>query len=115
MIFALTATCAADAWAKRMAPKEVKPVVHDGVKYTAPHDNGRKGIVVALDEKTGKKLWDAVIYKVKIDSNLEEDVQWVFISGLEIKGDKLIVNNEKSENYSMDLKTHKVEKLRKKK
>jgi hypothetical protein len=113
LVFALIIALSTDAFAKRMPPKEVKPVVHDGVKYIANHDNGREGIVVAQDEKSGKKLWEAVIYKVKIDPNLEEDVQWVFISGMEITGDKLIVANEKRDLYSLDLKTQKVEKLEK--
>jgi tricorn protease-like protein len=114
VIFALTAICATEALAKRIAPKEVKPVEHDGVKYTAPHDNGREGKVVAEDEKTKKKLWDVTVYKVKIDANEEEDVQRVFISGLERHGEKLIVANEKGDSYALDIKTKKVEKLRKK-
>jgi hypothetical protein len=114
LLFALTAMISTDAWAKRTAPKDVKPIVHEGVKYLTPHDNGREGKIIAEDEKTGKKLWEAVVYKVKIDPNLEEDVQWVFISGLELHGNKLIVSNEKGDSYAVDIKTKKVEKLRKK-
>ena len=70
----LTVAITGDAWAKRAAPKPVAPVVHDGVKYVAPNVNGREGKVEARSEKTGEKLWDAVIYTVKIDPNLEADV-----------------------------------------
>ena len=107
----LVALPAADAWAKRMPPKPVKPVVYQGVKYAAPNASGREGMVEARDEKTDKKLWDAVIYKVKIDPNLEEDVQWVFITKLERRDDKLLVTNEKNEKYLLDLKTHKVKRV----
>ncbi len=105
----LTVAITGDAWAKRAAPKPVAPVVHDGVKYVAPNVNGREGKVEARSEKTGEKLWDAVIYTVKIDPNLEADVQWVFITALAVRDGKLLVTNEKGEQYVIDLKTRKVE------
>jgi len=107
----LTAVAGSHAWAKRLGPKPVTPVVHDGVKYLAPNNNGREGRLEARKVDTGEKLWDAVIYAVKIDPNLEEDVQWVFITALEINGDKLHVTNGKNEEYTLDLKTRKVEKV----
>ena len=88
------------------------PVVHDGVKYLAPNANGREGKVEARSEKTGEKLWDAVIYTVTIDPNLEQDVQWVFITELAVRDGKLLVTNEKGERYVVDLKTRKVEKVK---
>jgi tricorn protease-like protein len=109
----LTAFAGGDAWAKIAAPKPVKPVVDDGVKYLAPNRNGREGLVEARKADTGEKLWDAVIYTVKINPDLEEDVQWVFITKLEIAGDKLLVTNDKGEQYKLDLKTRKVEKVEK--
>jgi hypothetical protein len=48
---------------------------------------------------------------VKIDPGLEEDVQWVFITALELDGGKLRVTNGKGEQYTLDLKTKKVEKV----
>ena len=109
----LTLLLAAEAQAKRMPPKPVTPVVHEGVKFVAPNGNGREGKIEALDEKTGKKLWDAVIYTKEIDPNLEEDVQWVFITELAVQGNKLLVTNEKNDQYSLDLKTKAVEKVKK--
>jgi len=110
----LAAMIASDAWAKRAGPKTVAPVVHDGVKYAAPNSNGREGRVEARSEKTGEKLWDVVVYTVKIDPNLEEDVQWVFITGLAIRNNTLLVTNEKNEQFTLDLKTRKIEKTKKK-
>jgi hypothetical protein len=109
----LTAMIAGEAWAKRAAPKPVTPVVHNGVKYVAPHENGREGKIEARNEKTGEKLWDVVIYTVKIDPNLEEDVQWAFITGLAVRDNTLLVTNEKSEHFTLNLKTKKVEKVKK--
>ncbi len=99
-----------EGWAKRTAPKPVAPVVDEGVKYVAQNANGREGRVEAHSERTGEKLWDAVIYTVKIDRNLEADVQWVFITKLAVRNGKLLVTNEKGEKYVLDLKTRKVEK-----
>ena len=51
-----------------------------------------------------------MIYTVKIDPNLEEDVQWVFITELAIRDNTLFVTNEKNEHFTLDLKTKRVEK-----
>ena len=110
----LTAVIASEAWAKRTAPMPVALVVHNGVKYVAPNESGREGKIEARNEKTGEKLWDVVIYTVKIDPNLEEDVQWVFITGLALQDSTLVVTNEKNEHFVLDLKTKKVEKVKKK-
>ena len=39
----LAAMIPSEAWAKRASPKPVPPVVHNGVKYVAPNENGRDG------------------------------------------------------------------------
>lgn len=99
--------------AKIAAPKPVAPVVHEGVKYVAPNAGGPKARVEAQDPKTGRKLWDVVVYEVKIDPSLEEDVQWVFITALGVRDNTLVVTNAKNEQYLVDLKTRKVEKVKK--
>lgn len=113
LCLAWMAIVAGESFAKRAEPRPVPPVVHHGVKYAAPNQNGREGKVEARDEKTGRKLWEVVIYTVAIDRNLEEDVQWVFITALSIRDDVLTVTNEKGERFSLDLKTKKVERLKK--
>ena len=101
------------AWAKRAPAKFVEPVVHNGVKYSAPNTDGRRGVVEACDDQTGKMIWKAVVYTVKIDPNLEEDVQWVFITTLEVDGDSLRVTNEKGVQYLLDRETGKAKKAEK--
>src|SRR5689334_10506356 len=99
------------AMAKRMGPKPVAPVEANGVRYVAPNESGREGRVEAQDAKSGEKRWDALIYTVTIDPNLEEDVQWVFITKLELKGDLIRVTNEKDQTFTLDPKTKQVKKL----
>ena len=97
-------------FAKRADPKPVPPVIQNGVRYSAPNDNGRIGHVVASDVRGGKTLWDIKVFEVEIDPKLEEDVQWVFISELQLRGNSLRVKDEKSRCYSLDLATKKVKK-----
>lgn len=94
--------------AKRIAPAVVEPVVYEGVRYTAPNDDGKRGYIHAEDAKTGKALYDIEVFSVKVKPGLEEDVQWNFIKGMKIEGGSLIVHDEKGGIYAVDLKTRKV-------
>ena len=109
----LAAISASEVWAKRAAPKPVTPVVHNGVKFVAPNLDGREGKVEAINDSNGKRLWDVVIYRIKIDPKLEKDVQWVFITKLAIQQNALQITNEKNEQFKLDLATRKVEKVTK--
>jgi len=91
--------------AKRVAPAKVEPVTYQGVRYTAPNDDGRRAYIEARDVETGKKLWDLTIFTNRIDPTLEEDVQWVFIKALNIRDGTLIVTSERDQIYQVDLKT----------
>src|SRR5438034_11639510 len=44
------------ALSKRIAPPTVTPVIHEGVRYVAPTDDGRRAYVEAWDVKTNKRL-----------------------------------------------------------
>ena len=90
---------------KRTAPVTVTPVVHKGVRYVAPNDNGRRAYVEAWDVQTNKKLWELAVFTNRIDPGLEEDVQWVFIKALSVRGGMLIVTSERGETYQIDLNT----------
>jgi hypothetical protein len=93
------------ASAKRIAPKPEPPIIRDGVLYSAPNDNGRIEYVSASDAKTKKKLWDIKIYESIIDPNLEEDVQWVFITDLRLAGHFLLVKDERFRCYRINIAT----------
>jgi hypothetical protein len=102
--------------AKRSAPKDVPPVVFEGVRYEAAHWVVVKrkriagGYVEAFDVKTNKKLWSVKVYSTEYASGLERDVQEVFITSMAIENGKLVVVNERDETYDVDLKTHRVTK-----
>jgi len=67
------------------------------------------GHVQAFDLSSGRKLWETKVYHVWIMPLLEEDVQWVFISGMQIQGGKLLVRNEQGKSFKLDPKTGRVE------
>jgi hypothetical protein len=93
------------ASAKRAAPAEVEPVIHEGVRYVAPHDDGRHGYIEAWDVQTNKKLWELTVFTNRIDPKLEEDVQWVFVKALSVQDGVLTVTSERGKTYQVDLKT----------
>lgn len=88
--------------AKRAAPPVVDPVELNGVRYTAPNDEGDRGYIRAVDIKTGKTLWDLTVYKVRIDPLLEKDVQHVYIRKLRLAGGKLVVEDEANRTFTVN-------------
>jgi hypothetical protein len=88
--------------AKRAAPKPVKPVVKDGIEYSAPLN--REGFVVATWIKTGCKIWSRQVYVIKHEykQGLEEDVQTCFITHLQFHDRKLQVTNEQGGEFEVD-------------
>jgi outer membrane protein assembly factor BamB len=111
LILITTATFlwAGSAYAKRAAPKLVPPVVWQGVEYRAPLDVEHIGHVQAFDLSSGRELWETTVYHVPINPLVEEDVQWVFISEMQVQDGKLVIMNERRKTYRLDLKTGRVE------
>jgi hypothetical protein len=91
--------------AKRIVPAALEPVIHEGVRYVAPNDDGRRAYIEAWDVRTNKKLRDLTVFTNRIDPKLEEDVQWVFINTLSIRDDTLIVTSERGTTYQVDPRT----------
>lgn len=92
--------------AKRSAPVAVAPVVIKGVEYSAPHE--AMAFVVAKGISSGKELWRVRIYEVRVNAELERDVQDVFITSLTEKDGSLLITNERGEKFTLDLQTRKV-------
>jgi hypothetical protein len=88
--------------AKRAAPPKIEPVIHDGIRYVAPNDDGRRAYVEAWDAQTNEKLWDVTVFTNRIDPKLEEDVQWVFINKLSVRDGTLLVTSERGNTYHID-------------
>jgi hypothetical protein len=102
--------CPPCVFAKRTAAPKVEPIVYEGVRFTAPNDNGRRAYIQAWDIQTGKKLWEVTVFRNFIQPWMEECVQWVFIKEIRIVNGKLIVLAERDRVYSVDLKTRAVRK-----
>jgi hypothetical protein len=107
----LTLVLVASADAKRKAPNPVTPVVANGVRYSAVM-NGRDESVSAVDAVSGRELWRATVFHNQYDPSLENDVQDVFITDLALQGVTLLVKDEKSRMFSIDLKTRTVKELK---
>lgn len=105
------ALLAAPTLAKRVPPKPVAPVISGGIRYTAEGD-GRDQYVVATDVSTDKVVWKIKVFHTRIKPFLEEDNQWVFITDLKMVGSSLLVRDEKSRCYSIDLTKQSRKKLR---
>ena len=99
------------ASAKRMQAAKVEPVIHEGMRYVAPNDDGRRGYIQAWNTNTGQMMWEVTIFQNSIDPSREEDVQWVFIKKSLADG-KLVVVTERGLAYSVDLKTRAVKPLK---
>ena len=99
----------ASALGKRGAPKPVPSVVWQGIEYRAPLDVEYMGYVQAFEVASGRKLWETKVYHVLIIPVLEEDVQWVFISGMQLQDGKLLVRNENGKSFRLDLTTGRVD------
>jgi len=91
--------------AKRAAPPEVEPVVHNGIRYVARNDDGRRAYIEAWDIQANRKLWELTVFTNHIDPKLEEDVQWAFINKLSVRDGTLIVTSERGDKYQIDLET----------
>jgi hypothetical protein len=94
LILLLTLVLPQLASAKRIAPVNVAPVIYEGVRY-----------IEAWDVGTNKRLWELTVFTNRIDPNLEEDVQWVFIKTLNIQDGRLMVTSESGKTYQVDVNT----------
>ncbi len=111
LIFSALAVLPCLAPAKRSGPPKVDPVIHEGIRFVTPNDDGRRAYIEAWDVQTNRKLWNLTVFTNTIDSRLEEDVQWVFIKSLSIEGGMLLVTSEHGRRYQVDLKTKTIKKL----
>jgi hypothetical protein len=98
------------AVAKRVPPKPVPPVVLNGIRFSAGGD-GRNQYVVAEDPSNGKELWRVKVFHNRIKFWIEEDVQWVFITNLKAMENSLLVRDELSRCYSINLASKHIKKL----
>src|SRR5258706_10499635 len=96
------------AFAKRKAPSPVPPVVWQGVEYRAPLGVEHMGHVQAFELSSHRELWETKVYHVWTVPLLEEDNQWIFVSGMRVQNGKLLVSNEAGKSYRLDLRTGRI-------
>ena len=101
-ISCIAACVIVSAAAKRASPKEVSPAIFDGIRYSV-EGNGRDQYVKATEISSGNVLWTVRVFHNRINPKLEEDVQWVFITDLKHVDNSLLVKDERSRCYSVDL------------
>ena len=63
------------------------------------------GSIEAWDKTQNKLIWRRQIYVVKYDVDLEKDVQDVFVKTMKLKDNVLVVTNERTSEYRVDLKS----------
>ena len=96
------------SYAKRVAPPIVKPVLSNGVEYSA-RGNGTHAWIAATEVATRNELWTAKVFQIHTHWwKGEEDNQWVYISDLRLEGNTISIKDETDKCYSLDLNTRHV-------
>ena len=102
----------ADAEAKHICPR-IEPVVIDGIRFSAPNDQGFRGYVRAIDAKTGTNLWEKTIYRVIWRFPLPElDLYYCVITEMKAKDGRLLIQNDRKKWYSLDPKNRRVKRIK---
>ena len=103
--------CSGTAFAKRAAPNPVAPVRVGDLEYRASNSADCPGCVEVWDMKMHSQIDNILVYKTKYRIWIERDVQWVFITKLEVHGNDMLVMNERGDSYRVDLRTKRVTKV----
>jgi len=103
----LSILCISESEAKRAVPSKVMPVQVGSIEYSAPHGKSQNqmGCIEARKVGSGELLWRRQVYVVKYDPDLEGDAQDVYIKSFKVKGNSLIIINERKSEYQLNLKT----------
>jgi len=109
-LLAFCLICTVQVFASRISlPAKISPVIYNDLRIVAENNSSdNMGIVQAFNVNTNKLIWSKKIYKVKIKSGIEEDIQWIFIKEIKIDNDKLLVVNESNKIYEVDPNTGKI-------
>ncbi|WP_375767449.1 hypothetical protein NR798_38095 [Archangium gephyra] len=91
----------------RPPPPVIAPITRDGVRYESRWSHS--GVLFAVDEKSGKPLWQVEVFKYLVDEQVETDVQVVFFRSmtLDAQGEALLIEDECGVRHLVDLKTRK--------
>lgn len=102
--------------AKRLPPEDVPSITVGDLRIDVIHwgreegfdQNG--GVLRAVDTTTGATAWTLKVYEISYDSQMESDVQDIFITALRKPWlrNVLLVSDERGRNYRVDLATRAV-------
>lgn len=95
----------------RPAPPVIPPITRDGVRYESRWSHS--GVLFAVDEKSGKPLWEVEVFQYRIDEQVETGVQGVFFKSmaLDASGEVMLIEDESGVRHQVDLKTRKAKLL----
>jgi hypothetical protein len=92
-----------DCQAKRTPAPVIEPLRHGWLEVRVPNEVERLGIVELWDSRSGKKLKDLRVYRVRFNPFLERDVQWVFFRDAQLDWPHLRTIDEKGRRKSINL------------
>jgi len=110
--FIIIGICVTDAYSARLESATIEPIQVEGIEYRIPNTVEKMGIVQAFKIGAEKPLWEQKIYNVYVFSGLlglEEDVQWIFISSVDLFDGKLHITNEAGNQYYLSPESREVE------
>lgn len=90
------------------SPPNVKPVEHDGVRYSTPIDE--IGYIIATDIRTNETIWTKQIYKNLFENLLGQDYNLSFINEINLNKNKLRICNENKDVFYLDINSRVVSK-----
>lgn len=92
--------------ASRAPAPRVAPVFIAGVRYAQvagdPDTDGQVGGMLAAYDASNRELWRMKVYANVRRPDLEGDVQDVWFRSLRVQGDRLLIENERGEQFEVD-------------
>lgn len=103
---------ASTTWAKIIGPARIEPVACEGMRFTSPNKDGIREYVEVWDAKSEKKISEVTVFTNSLNPELEADAQWVFIRMLLCSKGNLLITDEHSRHFQLDLKTMQVTQMK---
>lgn len=113
-VFLFITILQAPLFAKRAFIEYPDKLISGNTEYRASYDFGRTNHDAYIEARgivSNAVVWKIKIYSIRLDPALEQDVQWVMITGIKEKNGRLIISNEKKQFFSLDLKSGEVKKI----
>jgi hypothetical protein len=106
---------ASPAFAKHVLPPSIEPIVHDGVRYIVPNDNGLRAYVEAWDVQTGRRLWTKTVFRhwyLPVPFSDTECTSYEYVASMRLQRDKLILVSERGREYELDMRRRTIRRIR---